>query len=102
MSDAMVDADTGTGLSTNYSERVGNIGPNVRRLNIEEQREELAATIAAIRRKVNAGMAVAALGAIVAAALAIVISVGSLRKHRDAEAQLASHRRGRSRRGEEG
>lgn len=63
-------------LPTDRRERDGSVGEQVRILNLEEIREDLASTMAEIRRKVSLGMVIAVsaafVGIIVAAVVAIV------------------------------
>ncbi|MBG6237350.1 hypothetical protein IWX78_000293 [Mycetocola sp. CAN_C7] len=62
-------------LPTDRRDRDSSMGEQVRILNLEELREDLASTIAEVRRRVSAGMVVAVsaafVGIIVAAVLAI-------------------------------
>ena len=63
-------------LPTDRRDRDGSMGVQVRSLNLEEIREDIASTVAEIRRRVSLGMAIGVLaafaGIIVAAIVAIV------------------------------
>jgi len=60
-----IDQSTGTALPTAYAERLGDRRPSVLRLNIEEQRDELARTMSAIRRRIDGRVVLIVAGSIV-------------------------------------
>jgi hypothetical protein len=64
-------------LPTDRRERSGGMGEQVRNLNLEEIREDLASTVSEIRRRVSLGMVVAVVAGFVGILVAAVVSIAT-------------------------
>jgi hypothetical protein len=62
-------------LPTDRRDRGTSMGEHVQILNLEEIREDIASTVAEIRRRVSAGMVVAVLAGFVAIVIAAVVAI---------------------------
>lgn len=62
-------------LPTDRRERGDGMGEQVRNLNLEEIREDLASTVAEIRRRVSLGMVVAVVAGFVGIVVAAIVAI---------------------------
>lgn len=62
-------------LPTDRRERGDGMGEQVRKLNLEEIREDLASTVAEIRRRVSLGMVVAVVAGFVGIVVAAIVAI---------------------------
>lgn len=62
-------------LPTDRRDRDNNMGEQVQILNLEEIREDLASTVAEIRRRVSGGMVIAVVAGFVGIVIAAVIAI---------------------------
>ncbi|HEV7849722.1 MAG TPA: hypothetical protein VGO88_10430 [Mycetocola sp.] len=72
-------------LPTDRRDRDNNMGEHVQILNLEEIREDLASTVAEIRRRVSGGIVIAVVAGFVAIVIAAVVAITTGEHGRDGD-----------------